>query len=229
MSNDSSTAKPAAVTRQAGRRPGLTRDQVLTAAMAIVDEGGVDDLTMRRLGQALDRNPMAVYRHAMDKDILLDGAGGTRDFRVCRPASGQPRHRSRLGGRIAGIRPPVPSSRPGPPEDRADVGHPITVRPVGSAAPGDAPTVGRTPRTVSPTPDSTSAARCTPPGCTPATSTSIFSMRSRNRSTTPTRLTMCSASACTVWPSPNSPDSAHSPPSSPLTTGQPNSTKDSAS
>ena len=27
---------------------------------------------MRRLGQALDRNPMAIYRHAADKDALLD-------------------------------------------------------------------------------------------------------------------------------------------------------------
>lgn len=55
------------------RRPGLTREQVLNAAMVIVDDGGVDELTMRRLGQALGRNPMAVYRHAMDKEILLDG------------------------------------------------------------------------------------------------------------------------------------------------------------
>ena len=28
---------------------------------------------MRRLGQALDRDPMAIYRHAADKDALLDG------------------------------------------------------------------------------------------------------------------------------------------------------------
>jgi len=73
MSNDSSAARTGDVPRPAGRRPGLTRDQVLTAAMAIVDEGGVDDLSMRRLGQALDRNPMAVYRHAIDKEALLDG------------------------------------------------------------------------------------------------------------------------------------------------------------
>jgi AcrR family transcriptional regulator len=39
----------------------------------IIDEGGVEALTMRRLGQALNRNPMAIYRHAMDKDALLDG------------------------------------------------------------------------------------------------------------------------------------------------------------
>jgi AcrR family transcriptional regulator len=32
----------------------------------------VEALTMRRLGQALDRNPMGIYRHAADKDALLD-------------------------------------------------------------------------------------------------------------------------------------------------------------
>jgi len=73
MSNDSSKSRPIAMPRPGRRRPGLTRDQVLTAAMTIVDEGGVEELSMRRLGQALDRNPMAVYRHAMDKDALLDG------------------------------------------------------------------------------------------------------------------------------------------------------------
>lgn len=67
------TTKPDTPATRPPRRPGLTRDQVLTAAMAIVDDGGVDELTMRRLGQALGRNPMAIYRHAMDKDILLDG------------------------------------------------------------------------------------------------------------------------------------------------------------
>ena len=56
-----------------GRRAGLTRDRVLTTAMAIIDDGGVEELTMRRLGKALDRNPMAIYRQAMDKDALLDG------------------------------------------------------------------------------------------------------------------------------------------------------------
>ena len=56
-----------------GRGPALTREQVLTAALEIIDEGGVEALTMRRLGQALDRNPMTIYRHAADKDALLDG------------------------------------------------------------------------------------------------------------------------------------------------------------
>jgi AcrR family transcriptional regulator len=50
----------------------LTRERVLITALQIIDEGGVEALTMRRLGQALDRNPMGIYRHAADKDALLD-------------------------------------------------------------------------------------------------------------------------------------------------------------
>lgn len=66
MSAESRSGRP-------GRRAGLTRDQILTAALAIIDQGGVESLSMRRLGQALNRNPMAIYRHAADKDALLDG------------------------------------------------------------------------------------------------------------------------------------------------------------
>ena len=72
MTNDVDQARPAAAPAIA-RRPALTREQVLTAAVAIIDAEGVEALTMRRLGQALDRDPMAIYRHAADKDALLDG------------------------------------------------------------------------------------------------------------------------------------------------------------
>ena len=73
MTSDADHARPAGGTRPPGRRPALTREQILTAALQIIDEDGVEALTMRRLGQALDRNPMAIYRHAADKDALLDG------------------------------------------------------------------------------------------------------------------------------------------------------------
>ena len=72
MTNDVDQARPAAAPAT-GRRPALTREQILTAAVAIIDAEGVEALTMRRLGQALDRDPMAIYRHAADKDALLDG------------------------------------------------------------------------------------------------------------------------------------------------------------
>jgi AcrR family transcriptional regulator len=73
MTSDASQHRPATTRRPDGRRQGLTREQVLTAALKIIDDEGVEALSMRRLGQALDRNPMAIYRHAADKDALLDG------------------------------------------------------------------------------------------------------------------------------------------------------------
>lgn len=51
----------------------ISRDQVLRAALAIIDLEGVENLSMRRLGRALGRDPMAVYRYADTKTALLDG------------------------------------------------------------------------------------------------------------------------------------------------------------
>src|SRR5690348_8461238 len=73
MTSDVGQEQPPAGSSPQRRRLALTREQVLAAALELIDEGGVDALTMRRLGQALARNPMAVYRHAADKDALLDG------------------------------------------------------------------------------------------------------------------------------------------------------------
>ena len=46
---------------------------MLSTALRLIDEDGVDALTMRRLGRALDRDPMRLYRFAASKDELLDG------------------------------------------------------------------------------------------------------------------------------------------------------------
>jgi AcrR family transcriptional regulator len=54
-------------------RGGLTRDDVLAAALRIVDAEGAHALSMRRLGRDLGRDPMRLYRHAASKDALLDG------------------------------------------------------------------------------------------------------------------------------------------------------------
>lgn len=50
----------------------LSRERVLTAALRLVDAEGLDALTMRRLGQELGRDPMALYRHAKNRAALLD-------------------------------------------------------------------------------------------------------------------------------------------------------------
>jgi AcrR family transcriptional regulator len=46
---------------------------VLVTALQLIDDQGVDALSMRRLGRALDRDPMRLYRFAGSKDELLDG------------------------------------------------------------------------------------------------------------------------------------------------------------
>ena len=54
-------------------RAPLTRDRVLQAAMDLADEGGIEAVTMRRLGQALGVAAMALYYHAANKDDILAG------------------------------------------------------------------------------------------------------------------------------------------------------------
>ncbi len=73
MPADTTQTRPPGTPLPPGRPAALTREQVLVAALEIIDQDGVEALTMRRLGQALDRNPMGIYRHAADKDALLDG------------------------------------------------------------------------------------------------------------------------------------------------------------
>src|SRR5215469_14729783 len=58
---------------EAGRRVPLTKAQVLTAAIRLVDEGGIESLSMRKLGQALGVEAMSLYNHVASKDDVLDG------------------------------------------------------------------------------------------------------------------------------------------------------------
>jgi AcrR family transcriptional regulator len=54
-----------------GRPPRLSRDQIVEAALSLVDRSGMHGLTMRALAHELQADPMAVYRHVRDKDELL--------------------------------------------------------------------------------------------------------------------------------------------------------------
>jgi AcrR family transcriptional regulator len=51
----------------------LSRELVLRTALGIIDRDGVAELSMRRLGAALNRDPMSLYRYAANKAALLDG------------------------------------------------------------------------------------------------------------------------------------------------------------
>ena len=51
----------------------LTRERVLRAAIALADVGGIEALSMRRLGQELGVEAMSLYNHVANKDDVLDG------------------------------------------------------------------------------------------------------------------------------------------------------------
>jgi AcrR family transcriptional regulator len=69
--------------RQAGETPDsneededsspITRAAVLANALEIIDRNGVEGLSMRRLGEAVGRDPMVLYRHVPNKAAVLDG------------------------------------------------------------------------------------------------------------------------------------------------------------
>lgn len=60
-------------TRRAHHRVPLTRERVLETALELADQGGLEALSMRKLGQALGVEAMALYYHFASKDKVLDG------------------------------------------------------------------------------------------------------------------------------------------------------------
>src|SRR3984893_17824896 len=60
---------------QPGAKPRapLSRERVLRAALILADAGGIESLTMRKLGQELGVEAMSLYNHVANKDDILDG------------------------------------------------------------------------------------------------------------------------------------------------------------
>jgi len=56
-----------------GQKARLSKELVLVTALDLVDSAGLDALTMRRLGQELNCDPMSLYRYAENRAALLDG------------------------------------------------------------------------------------------------------------------------------------------------------------
>ncbi len=54
-------------------RTPLSRERILRAALDMADGAGLDSLTMRALGQALEVEAMSLYNYVEDKDDLLTG------------------------------------------------------------------------------------------------------------------------------------------------------------
>ena len=65
---------PRTTTRSpAEKRVPLSRDRVLTGALAVADAEGVGSLTMRLLAEHLGVKPMALYHHVANKSAIIDG------------------------------------------------------------------------------------------------------------------------------------------------------------
>jgi AcrR family transcriptional regulator len=51
----------------------LSRERILAAALELVDDGGLEALSMRKLGQRLGYEAMSLYNHVRNKDDVIDG------------------------------------------------------------------------------------------------------------------------------------------------------------
>ncbi|MER7465395.1 TetR/AcrR family transcriptional regulator [Streptomyces sp. NPDC097981] len=63
--------QPSVPRKTIGRPPRISREEIIGTARRIVDEDGVDRLTMRRLATEVGSTPMALYHHVRDKEELL--------------------------------------------------------------------------------------------------------------------------------------------------------------
>jgi|SRR5690606_5582516 len=54
------------------RTPRLTREAIVDAAVAVADQGGVPQVSMRNVGRRLGVEAMSLYHHVHGKDELLD-------------------------------------------------------------------------------------------------------------------------------------------------------------
>lgn len=65
-------AQVAAGERPASERVPLSRERIVAAAVAFIDESGLPSLTMRRLGERLGVEAMSLYRYVPSREDLLD-------------------------------------------------------------------------------------------------------------------------------------------------------------
>ena len=99
------SAKPLPV--GAAERTPLSVERIAEAALALIDRGGLEGLSMRKLGQALGVEAMALYHHLPSKGRLLDGVMDrlVLEFEIPPPGAMEPldrlRHALRSYRRIA--------------------------------------------------------------------------------------------------------------------------------
>jgi AcrR family transcriptional regulator len=68
----SSPAPPVWSRPEPERKPSLSREAIVAAAMRLADSEGIDAVSIRRVAAELDARPMSFYKHLGSKDDLLD-------------------------------------------------------------------------------------------------------------------------------------------------------------
>jgi AcrR family transcriptional regulator len=84
--------------------PSLSRERVCREALALVDEEGLDALSMRRLGARLGVEAMSLYRYVRDKADLLDALHAVVLGDLTPLALGQGSYRAQLQRLARGLR-----------------------------------------------------------------------------------------------------------------------------
>ena len=87
-----------------GRRVPLSRERVLGAALALVDAGGHEALSMRNLGKQLDVEAMSLYKHVANKEDILDGLVDIVFSEITVPSPGEVDWKGALRRRAISVR-----------------------------------------------------------------------------------------------------------------------------
>ena len=85
------------------KKPGLSRERILTVAAQLAEDEGLEALSMRRLAQELDVWPMSLYTYFRDKDELLDAIAAHAAGAVALPDEADT-WRERLRSLLRGVR-----------------------------------------------------------------------------------------------------------------------------
>jgi AcrR family transcriptional regulator len=91
-------------TSQRARRVPLSRELVLQTALRLADQGGLESLSMRKLGQELGVEAMALYYHFANKDEIVDGIVDLVFTEVELPSTSAPDWRDEMRRRAISLR-----------------------------------------------------------------------------------------------------------------------------
>ncbi|GHO90242.1 TetR family transcriptional regulator [Reticulibacter mediterranei] len=72
MTERRETGEPERESEEMARQP-LTGERILHTGLRLIDQQGLEALTMRKLASELGVDPMSLYRHFKNKEALLDG------------------------------------------------------------------------------------------------------------------------------------------------------------